>query len=385
MNGKEEIKIGLYFPHIREDHNVGAISIQALAHWLEDHPQVTVLRRRGYPFLELADLIQNEIDGLLCVPATTSAVRKIKALKVPTISLAQFHPQDTLPHVREDNAAIGRLAAEYFLKRGFHNFGIINRDDVASSANREEGFRSALTGHQSDVYTLRGRGLGQNWDKDCSRIRQWLQQLPLPVAVMANTDHLGRIVIEMALELGLHVPNDVAVLGVGNRMLECSLTKPTLSSIPIDLEKEMTIALDKLLTIIQTKEPFGDPILVPPLAVVSRESTEVYCFEDARINAVVEFIRQEATSGISIDQVLEKFPMSRRSLETRFKKVVGRTPYEEIQAIQVNEAVKQLRETKESLTDIAEACGFTDVNHMGRVFRARLGKSPSLVRQEAFL
>ena len=70
--------------------------------------------------------------------------------------------------------------------------------------------------------------------------------------------------------------------------------------------------------------------LIPPLGVASRHSTDAFALDDRAIVRAVRMIREHACEGINVSDVLKTVPLSRRVLEQRFQKLLGRTPREEI-------------------------------------------------------
>ena len=122
--------------------------------------------------------------------------------------------------------------------------------------------------------------------------------------------------------------------------------------------------------------------LIPPLGVATRQSTDVLAINDANIVRAVRFIREHACDGINVKDVLRAVPHERRLLEGRFKKLVGRTPHEEIVRVQLNRVKELLTETDLSLEQIAERTGFAHVEYLSVVFKKKIGQPPSRFRAE---
>ncbi len=374
-------RIGLYLPNVRDNTALGVTVMTSILSWLEENPGFELARVNGFPFLSLAEVTRAKVHGLLCAPTSTRDVHDIYALKVPAVSVADFAAADDFPFVHEDNYQIGQLAAEYLVQRGFRSFGFVGLGDAMFSKRRRQGFRDGLKAAGGfETYSFEALGMQHGWERDYQLLEPWILQLPLPVAVFANTDHIGRLVTEICRENGLGVPSDVAVIGVGNKELECTMSSPPLTSIALDMKRETLLALRMLGTLMAGRKLENAEILVPPREIVTRKSTEIYMFADAKIGAIIEYLRRHATEGITIDDVLRKFPMSRRSLEMTCKKILGHPPYKEIQRIQLTEAKKLLRETKHGISEIADRTGFNDVNHLGRIFRMKIGVTPGEYR-----
>jgi LacI family transcriptional regulator len=125
-----------------------------------------------------------------------------------------------------------------------------------------------------------------------------------------------------------------------------------------------------------------DGMLIPPLGVAERQSSDVYAIDDPDIAAALRFIREHACEGISVTEVLQAVPLSRRMLEHRFLKLVRRTPHAEIIRIRMERAGRLLRETDLSLAEIASRAGFADANYLSVAFKKQMGVSPRAYRAE---
>ena len=69
------------------------------------------------------------------------------------MDLTESRPNIQLPRVSPDNAAIGCLAAEHFLDRGYRNFAFMHRWDLGVSRKRRDHFQAKLAaaGHPCEV------------------------------------------------------------------------------------------------------------------------------------------------------------------------------------------------------------------------------------------
>jgi len=96
----------------------------------------------------------------------------------------------------------------------------------------------------------------------------------------------------------------------------------------------------------------------------------------------VHFIRQHACDGIQVKDVLRVVPQSRTLLESRFKRLIGRTPHEEILRVRLNRVKELLVETDLSLDQIAEKTAFNHVEYLSVAFRREIGVPPSQFRAQ---
>ena len=113
-----------------------------------------------------------------------------------------------------------------------------------------------------------------------------------------------------------------------------------------------------------------------------RASSDVLAIDDADVSAAVRFIREHACDGIDVSDVIARVPLSRRVLEVRFKRLLGRSPHEEIDRVQMVRAQELLRETDLSLVQVAEKVGFPHAEYLSVVFKKRVGMTPREYRKQ---
>src|SRR6185503_8814522 len=156
-----------------------------------------------------------------------------------------------------------------------------------------------------------------------------VRKLPKPVGVMAAYDYRGQQLLDACRRLSIDVPDEVAVIAVDNDELLCELSHPPLSSVIPNTHRTGYEAAALLDAMMSGKRVIGETHLIPPIGIATRQSTEVLAIEDRPVARAVHYIRQHACDGINVQDVLKAVPHSRRLLENRFKKLIGRTPHEE--------------------------------------------------------
>ena len=137
---------------------------------------------------------------------------------------------DTIPNITGDYALTGTMAAEYFLSKGFTNFGFFGYNGVCWSDERCEAFRSRIMEscpEGSNFYMYDGQNIDNMWYYDQSELTEWLKSLPKPIAIMACDDNQGNILLQACELCGIHVPFDVAIIGVDNDEILCNMSNPS--------------------------------------------------------------------------------------------------------------------------------------------------------------
>jgi LacI family transcriptional regulator len=209
-----------------------------------------------------------------------------------------------------------------------------------------------------------------------------VQELPKPIGIMACYDITAMTLLEACRLAGISVPEEVAVIGVDNDDLLCALSDPPLSSIRPDSERTGYQAA-ALLDAMMAGNPVEPAVIeIPPLDIVTRLSTDVTAVEDRYVSEAVQFIRQHAYEDINVGDLLRTVPLSRRALDERFRKAIGRTPHEEIVRVKLKLLMQFLAETDLTLQEIAERAGFKHSEYMSIMFKKHTGLSPGAFREQ---
>lgn len=296
------------------------------------------------------------------------------------IAIAQDYKKkfSTVPNITGDYLGTGRMAARLFLDRGFRNFGFFGFNDVCWSDERCEGFRREIeaAGFGSSFYAYRMQEIDMVWYYQRNRLREWLQMIPKPIAIMACDDNQGSNLIEACHSAGIRIPSEVSVMGVDNDEVLCSLGSATLSSIQMDIERggwETAALIERLVA--DPKAPAED-IVLKPVKIVGRMSTAAFATDDQQILKALLFIHRNALKKISVSDVMTEAALSRRLLERRFKSVTGKTLYEYITDQKLKHFAEQLQETDEQVINIALSMGENDTKSISRRFKQLYGCTP---------
>ena len=322
------------------------------------------------------------LDGLILRDATAT----LNLLQIDRPKVINDTQRELIPgtsSIMTDSEAIGRLAAEYFIGLGFQNFAFCGFRGLAWSRKRKASFQKALQdqgvdrvfSYWHDAPGLR-RGGTIAW-----KISEWLKDLPRPIAVFACNDDGAVYVLQACKIAGLPVPEEVAVLGVDNDELVCNFSPPSLSSMELAFENAGFQAARHLDDLIRHRvEP--KVILVRPLEIVSRRSTDILVLEDEFVAKALVFIRANYQEPIQAADVVDAACISRRELEKRFKKNLRRTIKGEIDRLRIEWIKKKLLYSNEPVYRIAESLTFTDPEHFPRFFKKSTGMTPAAFRKE---
>lgn len=351
----------------------------------EHEPWTVFLPEHGRGTPPLESLARWHGDGVIARIETAAIARVVtqlrRKLRIPVVDVSAARLVPNLPYVETDDVGIARLAAAHFLDRDFRNFAFLGDRRFRWSDNRRRAFVEAVAarGHTVNVLTPRSAA-GRPDDDDA--VEAWLVSLPKPVALLCCYDIRGRQALEACRRAGLAVPDQVAVLGVDDDELLCGLASPPLSSVIPDAVGAGQLAARLLATLMGGGRLERSEWLLPPLGISTRQSTDVLAVDDDLVVAAVRHIRDHACSGIKVADVVAAVGTSRRVLETRFTRRLGRTPHEEIAGVQFRRVEQLLRETDLPLAEVAERAGFRHAEYMTVAFSRRYGMPPSRWRRE---
>jgi len=324
-------------------------------------------------------------DGIIAHLADDRAVKSVMGLGIPAIITSIRKPAVRTHAVETDDEAIGRMAVDYFLGRGFHHFAYCGFDEMHWSRRRGESFRQTVreAGREVRVYEKpKGKNLRTEEDEG-PFLTDWLQSLPRPTALLACNDDRSRQVLIACRTARLQVPDDVAILGVDDDDLTCETAHPQLSSINLGVEAAGYAAATLLGQLMAEPKPNreNERIIICPLYVAERQSTDVLATEDREVATALRFIREHVREMVQVSDVAQAVGLSVRALQQRFSKVTGRSVHDEIKRTRVDHMTRLLVSTNLSITEIARMFQCAEVKNISRYFRQQTGLTPSQYRK----
>jgi LacI family transcriptional regulator len=197
---------------------------------------------------------------------------------------------------------------------------------------------------------------------------------------MACNDMRVQHLLNACQRVDIAVPEELAVIGVDDDALVCNLCQPPLSSVVPNAERvgyEAAALLDRMMS---GEIPPAQPLLIPPVRITIRQSSDVLAIEDAVVAAAVRFIRERACQGCGMKDLLRHIPMSRSLLERRFRQYLGRSPQAEIRAVQLKRVKQLLSESDLPLDQISPLAGYAHPEYMSVVFKRETGQTPGQYR-----
>lgn len=330
---------------------------------------------------------RERIDGLLTDLNDREDLDALRALGKPTVECSNIVARHGFPRVGSSESAIGRMAAQFFLERHFSQFAFCGFEGQCYSRERSNGFRKKL----AEVGVRRiDAFLGPFENAPASELMLedlagWLGGLRPPCAVFACNDLRALQLHQACVLAGLAVPEQISILGVDNEEPLMRLYGLALSSIEQDAGRigwEAAAMLDAWMDPNRRSRPERLRLL-PPVTAVARDSTPEHGPVDPLVAVAAAVLRNRMAEPIGIEALLRSIPLSRRSLERRFRKVTGLSPKAYLTRSRIDRARQLLRESGRPIGEVAEAVGYLEQRRFSEVFRKTVGCTPRDFRRAA--
>ena len=325
-------------------------------------------------------------DGILA-RATPPLATAAKRMNVPLVNLWLNSPVKNLPSVFADFEASGIMAAEHLIGRGFKRFGYLGFLRDKDAGLQLTGFRNRLkkeglqcAAHRFSRVSVTEKA--QGWKTFIDDLGKWVDSWEPPIGIFVVNDLFCRYLNDVCRAKGLHVSQDVGIVGCSNEPTICSSPPPTLTSIDLGFEQVGYRAASLLDRMMKGAKPPKIPELVPAIDLIPRQSTDSYAADDPIVSGALRFIAESAHQPIKVADVANETGINRRTLERRFNESVGRSIAGEITRLRLARAKRQLVESGSPLKTVARDSGFRNTDHFHKVFARAEGITPTQYRKE---
>lgn len=327
--------------------------------------------------------------GIIARVETKEMANAVLAADVSTV-LLDADPRVTgkapklelLSEVSSDSEGAVRMAVGHLLERGFEYVAYVGIPHRVWSDRRLAAFCDAMreAGFEPNIYPFPHSKRDGSWEREQPILAKWIEELPKPIGVMACNDDRGRGVLEACRMAGVRVPEEVAVIGIDNDELLCELADPPLSSVALNTEHGGYRTAHLLDQLMHGKISTPQHLVVEPTQVIARRSTDVQTYNGKEVGAALSFIHRYRARNFTVSDVAKTVGISRRNLEVKFRRALGRTILSEIQRVRLDHAKRMLRETDLPIPSVAESSGYNSASYLTQVFRKEVGVSPAKYR-----
>ena len=351
------------------------------------YPSTTLTAGNQKMAANLKQILQWKPDGIICnfTPDISILVESIP--NIPIIFIYHPTPDEATPlrnYVSVDFEKVAISGARYLTGHGFKHYAFCGYADTPWCNTFSRYFSNIISdqGLHTSIYEQPKSRVNQYWNKEQHFMARWIKSLPKPVAIMASDDVRAQHITVVCNQLDLDIPFEVSILGRSNDELLCETTTPTLSSIALNTNRTGYEVGKTLAAMMDGTYTNPTKIIIEPTHVVSRISTEYLAVDDADTVTAMRYIRYNTHQHLQVTDIVEQTNVSRSVLETKFRQFVGRTINEEIRRVRVEQISQMLVETELSITEIAYATGFKNVEHIARYFRKEKDMSPRDYRKQ---
>ena len=314
-------------------------------------------------------------------------VKELRRRHIPVVDLSFNHPEVKVARVSGDHAEMGRLAGEHFRERNFRSAAWFSTGWLNIHALRYAGFCEGF--EQKPVRWIIEDEIPERQRDDLRIVSKWLgrklKNAPKPLAVLAYDDADASRVLSAALDAGLSVPEDVAVLGIGGNNLICENQAVPLSSVEHNQDRtgyEGAALLDKLMSSKPTEKRKQPPmVLIPPKGITTRASTDRTAVENPLLRRALVHIKENLSSPLGVDQIADAIGTSRATLDRLFQAELNRSAGKEILRQRIARAKGLLQNGTLSIARIARETGFCNQAYLSNIFRKVTGFTPRKWRQ----
>lgn len=337
--------------------------------------------------LDPSELIRRwQPDAMIIRESTPHRFDGVFDHKIPTIYSPTTERRDGIPNIVVNDLAVGEMAADHLREVGMRHFAYCGVGTFFWSRLRGDGFAKHLSKHDQNVHAFDSTDGDAyfGWTASHQRLLDWLAALPKPIGIFCCTDDFTLLVQEACETLHIGIPDEVALIGVGNDESICQLARVSQSSIRLNIRRGGYHAAEHLADWMNAKSPPKRPtdIVIEPIGVAPRQSTDAAKTQDRVIAKAVSFIQNHVNRPIDVQDVVTETHLSRRRLYDRFREATGKNISAYIRDRRLAHFARQLLETNRTVSEIAFAMGYESDTNVARLFKKHFGMPPVAYRRK---
>lgn len=329
------------------------------------------------------DTLPDKYDGIIA-RVSPALADYCEQHRIPVVNVWTGSAAENVATVSLDYHQIGRRAAEFLLQRGFHNYGFICRPDDPAAVRMHAGMEAVLSerGCEPRILHVHLPYELSDWLADRDSCARWLDDLPLPAAVIASDPILARTFVDYCQWRGMLIPDDIAVVSFRDSDLICAGVSPEITAVAPDFEvlgREAATVLHEWLE--GAPASHEERMIKSAMNVVERRSTDAQPVDDRVVARALRFIRDRSHLAVYVPDVAKAVGMSQRNLERHFRAALDQTINQAIVDCRLQHAKRLLSGSDMLIKAIAAKVGFGSNVRMAQVFSKQLGQTPRAYRQ----
>ncbi|MGB0775896.1 MAG: substrate-binding domain-containing protein [Akkermansiaceae bacterium] len=327
-----------------------------------------------------------EGDGAILFRYSDQEAKASRSSNRPLVCVSRLSQEPWVSRVHADNHMIGRMAAEHLIGTGTPNLvcWIDPKRDYA--LERLAGFSEVAEKHHREVIVLenttslyRSRS---KWSDIGAAMQKQLKSLPLPAAIFARDDISAAGLMRSAEVLSLKIPEDLAVLGVGDDPVLNSVSAPSMSSVAMPATAIGWHAARLLHHQLENGIPKeAEVIELPVKEIIRRETTNHMHVQDDLVSHAAHLIKTKVgKKTLTVQQLCNMLGVSSTTLLKRFQASMDMSPKQLIDHTRHEEAARLLNQTSWPVKEVAYEMGFRSPEEFDRFFKRHAGISPGAFR-----
>ncbi|CAE7378456.1 xylR, partial [Symbiodinium sp. CCMP2456] len=289
--------------------------LQGLLNYIEEFPNIQV---RDFRFSSNdPNLVGNppwtgKVDGAIVAAGRNPGITTwIRRGKVPVVMASADLIDSGFVSVYTDVHSVGRLAASHLTEAGFENIAFVGYQKSDGSKRRRDGLADELAKRGIKLKALALKEIPVDSvedereisDSTVEKVQQLLDKSPKPLAVVALNDVVAEFIAKVAREMGISIPDELGVLGVGDSE-RARMADPPISSVQTPGVEIGYRCASLLHSMILGNSPKETVFEIPAEKVTARRSTTGWkraAITD--IDRAVNYIRDHACDGIRLKDV----------------------------------------------------------------------------------
>ncbi len=326
-------------------------------------------------------------DGVLVmledIPVLRRFISRVVKRGIPVVDLLEDLPNTKVARVTGDNPEIGRMAALHFNERDFRHSAFFSVRHNHTHDLRAAGFLEKWEGDTFEKWLWPDacKGSIDNWKLMGEWLHEKLLAAPKPLAVFAWNDYDASHVLNACRKLDIKVPDEVAILGVDDNKVICEHQSVNLSSIAHDHQRVGYAAAATLERLMSGGKLQRTVMRIKPQGIVTRESTETFAVNDPVLRPAINYISRNLSHSFGAAQIAAALGIPRIRLDRLFAAKLGHSAGVEIARWRIALAKKLLTTSRDSLSEIAQKCGYCHASFFIRSFRRATGMTPTAWRR----
>lgn len=327
----------------------------------------------GYetPLRRLAET--GELVGTIGDFVSDAWVEELRSHDIRVVQLAHGSMLRKSPNIGVDFEKLGVDAVESLARGGVKSIGFVGMSGQHASGMMEKAARA-----QAGVRKIRFATTSR---ATLPLLRTWLSEFSPPFGILAASDRLARLVIAAAESLSWKVPDDLAVIGVGNQRMESVFAGLPISSFELPsraIGRAAANAMDALLRNPKQVRRRGRVHHKFSARLIERESSLNLT---QGLGRALAFVETHFAGAIQVDDLARIAGMSRRALELAIRRDCGVSPAVLVAGVRRREAERLLLNEDTSIQQVGANCGYPEPERFSAAFRRWTGFSPSEFRQ----